>query len=207
MQASRKASAAAIVIVLGLAPVAGCGTTGTTGAGGTTGTTGPSTPPPPSTTASTTAPSTATNAPGPGGTANPPVTTGVHVWFLNHDHAVTGEEPLYEPVDRRVQPPAVAAGALDALYAGPTAAEQAAGLQLITSGSTGYTRLHIADGIAYVTLAGGCDSKGSTMTVAGEIMPTLKQFASVTHVKIFAPDGSTESPTGPVDSIPTCLEP
>lgn len=129
------------------------------------------------------------------------------MWFLNEDHAGTGEEPLYEPVDRRVTPPALAAGALDALFAGPSAAEQASGLRLITSGATGYTRLHIDNGIAYVTLEGGCASNGSTMTVAGEIMPTLRQFASVTYVKIFAADGSTESPTGAVDSIPTCLEP
>ena len=135
------------------------------------------------------------------------MTLGVHVWFLDQNHAATGEEPLYVPVDRRVDPPALAGGALDALFAGPTATEQAAGLRLVTSGATGYTRLHIEDGIAYVTLEGGCASSGSTMTVAGEIMPTLRQFASVDYVKIFAPDGSTERPSGSVDSIPFCLEP
>jgi Sporulation and spore germination len=183
-------------IVAGAVALAGCGS------GSKTGT---SRPPQPSTTVpNTTAP---TTTPAPSTNAAPPVTVGVHVWFLNQDHSTTGEEPLFEPVDRRVKPPALAAGSLDALFAGPTTSEQAAGLRLVTSGATGYTRLHIEDGITYVTLAGGCASGGSTMTIAGEIMPTLRQFASVSFVKIFAPDGTTENPTGPVDSIPTCLEP
>lgn len=140
-------------------------------------------------------------------TTRPPVTVGVKVWFLDQNRAATGEEPLYQPVDRRVQPPAVAAGALDALFAGPSPAEEAGGLRLITSGATGYQKLHIDNGVAHVTLSGGCSSGGSTMTIAGEIMPTLRQFASVSYVKIYAPDGTTENPAGAVDSIPFCLEP
>lgn len=129
------------------------------------------------------------------------------MWFLDSNHAATGEEPLYRSVDRTVKPPAVAAGALNALFAGPTAAERATGLELILSGATGYSNLHIDNGIAYVRLEGGCSSGGSTMTIAGEIMPTLKQFASVNYVKIYAPDGTTETPSGSSDSIPVCLEP
>lgn len=131
----------------------------------------------------------------------------VKVWFLDRAHAQTGEEPLFRPVTRQVRPPALAAGALDALFAGPAKAEKASGLELITSGATGYARLRIQNGIAYVTLRGSCSSGGSTMTIAGEIMPTLRQFASVTYVKIYAPDGSTERPAGASDSIPFCLEP
>lgn len=131
----------------------------------------------------------------------------VQVWFLDTEHARTGEEPLFRPVPRTVRPPALAAGALDALFAGPTVAEKAQGLELILSGATGYSGLHIENGVAYVRLEGGCSSGGSTMTVAGEIMPTLKQFASVDHVKIYAPDGTTETPAGTSDSIPFCLEP
>lgn len=157
------------------------------------------------------APTTAGSAPGGSTTAvsaaGQPGRSGVRVWFLNQHHAATGTEPVFEPVRREVERPAVAAGALHALFAGPTAAERATGLRLITSGATGYSRLHVHDGIAEVTLEGGCSSGGSTMTVAGEITPTLKQFSSVTYVKIHAPDGTTEAPTGPTDSIPTCLEP
>jgi len=38
-------------------------------------------------------------------------------------------------------------------------------------------------------------------------MPSLRQFATVDWVKIYDPDGHTETPTGHSDSIPTCLEP
>ncbi len=162
--------------------------------------------------ASDTTPTT-TTAVQPTTTLRPTTTTQVHatatvqVWFLDSNHAITGEEPLYRSVDRTVKPPAVAAGALDALFAGPTAAERTTGLTLILSGATGYSNLHIDNGIAYVRLDGGCSSGGSTMTIAGEIMPILRQFASVNYVKIYAPDGTTETPTGSRDSIPVCLEP
>jgi Fe-S cluster biogenesis protein NfuA len=91
--------------------------------------------------------------------------------------------------------------------AGPTAAEQAARLVVETSGATGFTALSIDGGIASVQLVGGCDSRGSTMTVANLITPTLKQFPTVDHVKIFDPDGNTGTPTGASDSIPGCLNP
>jgi hypothetical protein len=54
---------------------------------------------------------------------------------------------------------------------------------------------------------GGCSSGGSTVTIAGEIMPTLRQFATVDWVKIYGPGGHTADPTGPTDSIPDCLNP
>ena len=70
-----------------------------------------------------------------------------------------------------------------------------------------YADLTIADGIARVRLTGGCSSGGSTVSIAGSIMPTLRQFDSVDWVKIYDPAGTTEVPTGYVDSIPECLEP
>ncbi len=161
--------------------------------------TAPTTTAPTTTQPSTTSPTTTTTRVG--------ATSTVQVWFLDGEHARTGEEPLFRAVQRTVTPPAVAAGAMNALFAGPTAAEKAEGLQLILSGATGYSQLHIENSVAYVRLEGGCSSGGSTMTIAGEIMPTLKQFASVDYVKIYAPDGTTETPTGLSDSIPFCLEP
>jgi hypothetical protein len=102
-----------------------------------------------------------------------------------------------------------ATGVMDRLYAGPTTAEKAKGLGLVASLSTGWTKLSISrDGIARVQLLGKCSSGGSAViTVAGEIFPGLKQFDTVDHVKIYGPDGKTESPTGHTDSIPECLEP
>jgi Fe-S cluster biogenesis protein NfuA len=77
----------------------------------------------------------------------------------------------------------------------------------VTSGASGFTALSIEAGVARVRLVGGCASGGSTLTIADEISRTLKQFPTVTAVKIFDPQGNTEQPTGPGDSIPLCLEP
>ena len=110
-------------------------------------------------------------------------------------------------VARPVVPPATGKGALQRLFAGPTQAELSAGLLFVNSEATGFTGLTISAGIARVTLTGGCDSHGATTTVASEIMPTLKQFATVQWVKIYDPSGQTERPSGNSDSIPFCLEP
>lgn len=110
-------------------------------------------------------------------------------------------------VKRRVPTPAVTRGALSALYAGPTDYDRPSGLTFVASDSTGFSDLRLRKGIARVRLVGGCDSGGATFTVANEITPTLKQFASVDAVKIYDPQGHTERPRGRTDSIPTCLEP
>jgi hypothetical protein len=110
-------------------------------------------------------------------------------------------------VSRPVIPPAVARGALQRLFAGPTPAEQAARLAFVASRAAGSADLTVKKGIARVRLTGGCSSGGSTFTIANEIMPTLRQFPTVDWVKIYDPSGHTERPTGNVDSIPECLEP
>lgn len=129
------------------------------------------------------------------------------VFFLDVNRFAAGTEPYFVPVQREVLPSVPATTALHRLYAGPTPAEQRAGLRLVPSGSTGFTRLSIVDGVARLRLAGGCSSGGSTVTVAGSIVPTLKQFSTVSHVKIEDPAGRTQSPTGRSDSVPECLEP
>jgi hypothetical protein len=106
-----------------------------------------------------------------------------------------------------VIPPGTARGALLRLFAGPTQAELTAGLRFVGSGATGFADLSISNQIARVRLTGGCDSRGSTFTVANLITPTLKQFSTVRWVKIYDPAGNTERPTGNSDSIPECLEP
>jgi hypothetical protein len=129
------------------------------------------------------------------------------VFFFDEDRFVANEQPFYVPVSRPVLPQTPATGVMDRLFAGPTAAEQAAGLTLLSSGATGFTGLGIRDQVARVQLTGGCSSGGSTETIAGEIFPTLKQFDSVDVVKILDPEGRTGTPDGPSDSIPECLEP
>jgi hypothetical protein len=134
-------------------------------------------------------------------------TVPVSVYFVDQPNVRIGRQPYVSAVRRPVIPPAVAAGALQRLFAGPTATEQMAGLALVRSRATGFTALSISGAVARVRLTGGCDSGGSTITIADEIVPTLKQFPTVSWVKIYDPAGHTERPTGRSDSIPTCLEP
>lgn len=139
--------------------------------------------------------------------AVPFATTPVRTYFLNMPRFTVGRTPYVASVARRVLPAAPAAGALALLFAGPTPGERAAGLRLVTSGATGFSALSIAAGVARLRLAGTCNSRGSTFTVADEVIPTLRQFAAVHWVKIYDTLGHTERPLGNSDSIPACLEP
>ncbi len=129
------------------------------------------------------------------------------VWFLDADRFVANTEPFFTPRLRPVRARVPAVDLMDRIFAGPLPRERAHGMRLLRSRATGWTRLRIADQIARVQLVGGCSSGGSTVTVAGHIMPTLKQLPRVRWVKIYDPAGTTEYPTGPSDSIPECLEP
>ena len=129
------------------------------------------------------------------------------VYFQNLPRYVAGTLPDVTPVVRRVPAAAPAAGVMDRLFAGPTAAERTAGLRLVTSKATGFRNLSIGGGVARVRLTGGCDSGGSTFTIANLIDPTLVAFPNVDAVKIFSPSGQTGNPTGSGGSIPDCLNP
>ncbi len=129
------------------------------------------------------------------------------VRFVNMPNYSKGIEPYTTAASRTLVAAAPAGAALNHLFAGPTAAEFAAGLRVVKSEATGWKNLSISNGVARVTLTGGCNSRGSTMTIANLITPTLKQFSTVRYVKIYDPAGRTERPTGYSDSIPFCLEP
>ena len=131
----------------------------------------------------------------------------VRDYFVDEPNFISGRQPYVKPVLRPVIPPATSKGALERLFAGPTPSEIADGLRFVSSEATGFTNLSIRDGVARVQLTGGCNSRGSTLTIASEIFPTLKQFSSVRYVKIYDPSGNTEEPKGRSDSIPECLEP
>lgn len=76
------------------------------------------------------------------------------------------------------------------------------------NGFTGYSKLELRAGGAFVYLKGVCNRAGATYTIADLLMLNLKQFPSmVTYVKIFDENGATEFPDGAVDSIPVCLKP
>jgi hypothetical protein len=129
------------------------------------------------------------------------------VWLFNQKRYLANTQPFYTPVWRPVQPFTPATGVMDRIFAGPSPAEYSSGLRALLSRATGFSNLTISGGIARVRLTGGCSANGSTVSIAGEIRPSLKQFPTVSHVKIYDPSGHTLRPTGPVDSIPYCLEP
>ncbi len=129
------------------------------------------------------------------------------VFFLDRDRFADGVEPYFVRRMRPVRPGTPATGLMDRLLAGPLPAERRAGLRLVRSRATGYADLSVTGGIARVRLTGGCSSGGSTVTVAGSILPTLRRLPPVDWVKVYDPAGRTATPTGPTDSIPACLEP
>lgn len=130
------------------------------------------------------------------------------VTFQDFPRYVAGTQPYTRAASRVVPALAPASAVLNQLFAGPTAAEYAAGLRVVRSGATDFDRLSISStGVARVRLRGGCNAGGSTFSIADLIEPTLKQFPTVHYVKIYDPSGHTEQPTGLSDSIPRCLEP
>ncbi|MFG1949458.1 GerMN domain-containing protein [Nonomuraea sp. NPDC048826] len=139
--------------------------------------------------------------------ATPYRTVPVRAYFLNTTNYATGRTPYTTAVRRPVIPPATAHSALQRLFAGPTQAEKARGLRFVSSKATGFSKLTIKKGIARVHLTGRLTSAGSTFTIADQIIPTLKQFPTVSWVKIYDARGHTQQPHGPSDSIPDSLEP
>ena len=129
------------------------------------------------------------------------------VFFLDQDRFVANTEPFFVARMRPVRPGSPAVGVMDRLFAGVLLRERAHGLRLVRSAATGFANLSVDNRIARVRLTGGCNSHGSTVTIAGSIMPTLRQFHTVDWVKIYDPSGHTADPTGPSDSVPDCLNP
>jgi hypothetical protein len=155
--------------------------------------------------ASPTAALTATGMPIPSSTPEPvPIT----VYFTDTNRYAVGTPP-FEVGVARMAPAGISLpeAVLQAFFEGPTAAEQAQGLEAITSGFTGFEALRIEDGIARVYLQGECASLGATYSVAQPIMTNLLQFAEIAYVKIYDENGETEQAAGEVNSIPFCLEP
>ena len=129
------------------------------------------------------------------------------VYFVDTGRVVANTPPFVVPRLRPVRRGTPAAGLLDRLFAGPLLAEQTQGLRLVRSRATGFTDLSVSGRVARVRLTGRCTSGGSTVTVADEIMPTLRALRGVRWVKIFDRAGHTAAPNGKSDSVPACLEP
>ncbi|MEA2025108.1 MAG: hypothetical protein U9O18_00310 [Chloroflexota bacterium] len=132
----------------------------------------------------------------------------VGIRFVDEPAVIAGRLPEVVSVRRKVPRGRKPESVLHRLYAGPTEREARAGLRFIDSGTTGFGDLRIdRRGVARVTLRGRCDSRGSTMTVANQIIPTLRQLGRIDWVKIYDRNGETLYPRGKTDSLPGCLQP
>jgi len=137
-----------------------------------------------------------------------PQTVTLTVHFTNIDRYAVGTEPYEDPVARTVpQTGSLPEMTLTQLFLGPTPEEKAQGLDLILSGTTGFSKLTIQDGIARVYLTGKCNSGGATYTISNLIFANFAQFSEIQYIKIYDENGETETPDGQSSSIPFCLEP
>jgi hypothetical protein len=135
-----------------------------------------------------------------------PVT--VTVYFTNINRYAVGTEPYEDPVMRTVaMNNSLPQTVLVQLFLGPTPAEMALGLDVVLSGTTGFSKLVIEAGIARVYLTGKCNSGGATYTISNLIFANLAQFPGIRWIKIYDENGETETPDGQSSSIPFCLEP
>lgn len=146
-------------------------------------------------------------APDPAAAAPPAGTANVMVFFVDSERVANGEQPYLAGAPREVGTDKVIRNALDALFSGPTADEKSRGLALEASGAKGWDNFSLEDGVLTIQLTGGCDSGGSTVTIAEQIFRTASQFREVKTVKLLDPKGNTQQPSGAENSRPACLEP
>ncbi len=139
---------------------------------------------------------------------NTPVEVTVTVFFTDVARFQVGTEPYETPVTRIIPVPAsLPAAVLTQMFLGPTETEKANGLAAYFSGTNGFSKLTIENGVARVYLTGTCNSQGGTYTIANLIETNLKQFSEIQWIKIYDQNGETENPDGQTGSIPYCLEP
>jgi hypothetical protein len=137
-----------------------------------------------------------------------PARVKVTIYFTNVSRYAVGTEPYEDPVSRTVAANgSLPETVLTQLFLGPSPQEIAQGLKFVSSGTTGYKKLTIAEGVARVYLTGKCNSGGSTYTIGNLIFANLTQFPEIKWIKIYDENGETETPVGNSSSIPICLEP
>jgi hypothetical protein len=132
----------------------------------------------------------------------------ITVYFTNEARFAVGTEPYEDAVTRELPVGADPMRAvLDAFFAGPTDAEFAAGLRLVSSGFTHVRKFTVENGIARIYLGGTCANNGAAYSVASLINKNLSQFPEVTAFKIYDENDSNLDPDSPMSSVPYCLEP
>jgi hypothetical protein len=137
-----------------------------------------------------------------------PKTVNLNVYFTNIPRYAIGTEPYEDSVTRTVPPTgSLPEMTLTQLFLGPTPEEKAQGLDVILSGTTGFSKLTVEAGVARIYLTGKCNSGGATYTISNLIFANLAQFPEIRWIKIYDENGETETPDGQTSSIPICLEP
>jgi spore germination protein GerM len=137
-----------------------------------------------------------------------PATVSLTVYFTDMNRYAVGTEPYEQAVTRTLpQAGSLPEMVLTQLFLGPSPQEKAQGLEVVLSGTTGFSKLTVEDGIARVYLTGKCKSGGATYTISNLIFANLTQFPEIRWVKIYDENGETETPDGNTSSIPICLEP
>lgn len=134
------------------------------------------------------------------GQPSPARVVGLQVWLIRSGKLF---------VTQRTEPygPAVGSAALHAVLSGPTAAEQAAGLQSAIPAGTTLLSLKIAHGTATVNFSSAFESAGTASTMPArlaQVIYTITQFPTVTRVQ-FQVDGQSRTVIGrvPVQSPQT----
>jgi hypothetical protein len=132
----------------------------------------------------------------------------VSVYFTDNDRLIAGQLP-YEVAVRRMVPTSknIVNAVLDEFFKGPSDVERNQGLAVINNGFTGYSRVALANGGAYLYLTGSCQSNGTLYNITRPLILSLKQFPDIQFVKIYDQFGHTHAPAARVDSIPACLDP
>ena len=132
----------------------------------------------------------------------------VKVYFVNRARYNANTPPFEVAGERWVRTNNVPGNVLDEYFKGPGATERFTfGWIALYNGFTGYSRLEVRDGVAYVFLEGTCMPDGRDFNIADLIMLNLKQFPEIRFVKIYDENGTTQTPDGLSDSIPACLQP
>jgi hypothetical protein len=132
----------------------------------------------------------------------------ITLYFTDNERLIAGQLP-YEVAVKRFVPTSknILHAVLDEFFKGPGDVERNQGLAVISNGFTGYRKVELRNGVAYVYLAGSCQSNGTLYNITRPLIATLKQLPGVQFVKVYDQFGYTREPAARVDSIPVCLDP
>jgi len=132
----------------------------------------------------------------------------VNVYFIRRVRYEANTPPFEAAGVRWARSNNVVRTVLDEYFKGPGSTERFSfGWIALYNGFTGYSKLEIINGSAWLYLTGECEPSDSTYTVADILTYNLKKFPEIEYVKILDENGATQNPFSLSDSIPACLQP